>query len=117
MRMHRHFGDRERFRCAASHLTDVVRGESGSLAMGDSHRALQVGQSEGHPAIAAVKSPEQREQRGVLRDWQELAVAERPASWGEGETENADLRNERVRHGCLSVIPVTGISRTTKLCS
>ena len=60
---------------------------------------LQIRQRKVALAVAAVGGPEQREQRRVLRDRQELAVAERPALRGEVERKDANLGNERIGHG------------------
>ena len=58
------------------------------------HRSLQVGQGEGRFAVAAIIGAEQREERGVLRDRQQLAVALGPAGGGEIAPEHADLGDE-----------------------
>src|SRR5688572_16349240 len=64
--------------------------------------AFQVGQGEGGLAVAAVGRAQQREQRRVLRQRQQLAVAPRPPLWREVEREYADLGNEWVGHEVLS---------------
>ena len=58
----------------------------------DRHPAAQVGQREVDPAVAAVGRAEQREQRLVLVDRQELAVALRPALGREVERASAGSR-------------------------
>ena len=70
--------------CLAAGLADRV-------AAGEMHRraALQVGQREGDAAVAAVLRAQQREQRLVLVDRQQLAVAQGPAARRERETREA----------------------------
>src|SRR5947209_11631911 len=62
--------------------------------------ALHVGQREIGLAVAAIGGAEQREQRGVLRQRQDLPVAERPALGREVEREDTDFGDEWI-HGVL----------------
>src|SRR4051812_28073543 len=62
---------------------------------------LQVRQRKVRLAVAAVGGAEQREQRRVLREGQELAVAPRPPLGREIEREDADLGNKGIGHGVL----------------
>ena len=62
--------------------------------------ALHVRQREVALAVAAIGGAEQREQRGVLRERQDLPVAKRPALGREVEREDADFGDERI-HGLL----------------
>ncbi len=68
--------------------------------------ALHVGQPEGALAVAAIGGAEQGEQRGVLRDRHQLAVAEGPSPRRKIEREDADLGHEWIRHG-----PVLALAR------
>src|SRR6185295_1171446 len=67
----------------------------GALTEMDRYPALQVRQRERRLPVAAVHRAEQREQRLVLRDRQELAVTERPALRRERPGEDADLAEVR----------------------
>jgi len=60
----------------------------------DRHPALQVGEPERHPAVATVGGPEDREQRLVLVDRQQLAVAEGPTLRWEVPADDLDLSDE-----------------------
>src|SRR5882762_2897033 len=68
--------------------------EAGALTGVHRSAALQVGQREGRLAVAAVGGTQQREERGVLREGQELPVAPRPTFRREVEREDADFRDE-----------------------
>src|SRR5262249_14211831 len=68
--------------------------------------ALQVGQCEGAPAVAAVGRAEQREQRRVLRDGKQLACADGPPSGREVEGEHAYLGDEGTCHAITPEWPV-----------
>src|SRR4051812_50492 len=63
----------------------------------------KVRECEGHPAIAPEGRPEQREERLVLVDGQQLPVAERPPFRSEREAHDANLAEERLRHGGTSL--------------
>ncbi len=69
----------------------------------------EVGQGEVHAAVAAVGRAEQREQRLVLVDRQQLSVAHRPALRGEAEGHDPDLGEEGLGHRVV----VLGRSLTT----
>src|SRR5437016_1064873 len=60
--------------------------------------ALKVGQREIHPPVAAIGGAEEREQRLVLIDRQELPVAQRPALGGEAKGHDADFGEKWFRH-------------------
>ncbi len=64
----------------------------------DRHATPKIGQREIHPSVAAVGRPQQREQRLVLVDRQQLAVAQRPALRREPEGHDPDFRQERFCH-------------------
>src|SRR5260221_7967904 len=67
----------------------------------DGRPALQVGQREGDPSVAAVRGAEQSEQGLVLVDRKELSVALREAFWRESESDQADLSEKWIRHSDL----------------
>jgi hypothetical protein len=96
----------QRHRLLAAGLAEVVQAQPGPWP-GASARALQVGKREVRLAVAAVGGAEQREQRGVLRERQELAVAERPALRREVEREDADLGDEWI----ISMVFLLGRAR------
>jgi hypothetical protein len=60
--------------------------------------APEVGKREIGLAIAAERRPEQGEQRLVLVDRKELAIAHGPALWREVERHESYFREERFRH-------------------
>ena len=61
-------------------------------------RPCRSGRAKFDLAVAAVGRPEQREERGVLRQRQQLPVAPRPALRREVEREDADLCDKRIGH-------------------
>src|SRR5262249_17029505 len=65
----------------------------------DRHPRLQIGQGEVHAPVAAERGAEQREQRLVLIDGQQLPVAQSPALGGKTKRKDSDFRQEWVRHG------------------
>src|SRR5687768_822991 len=96
MNMRRQFRDRNGVRLLAALLTegmpaaDVDRGSS----------AL-VGQREVHAAVTAERRAEEREERLVLVDRQQLPIALRPSFRREDETHNPDFGKEGFSHGEL----------------
>ena len=58
----------------------------------------QVREGEVYPSIATERRPQQREERLVLVDWQQLPVAESLALGREAEGHEPDLRQKRFRH-------------------
>src|SRR5262249_45201259 len=87
----RHLADVERYRFLAPLLSLEIARTPGSGAKVRRHPALQVGQREGGRAVAAIHGAEQGEQRGVLRNRENLAVALGPPPWREAEPERLDL--------------------------
>ena len=75
--------------------------ENDAVAPMNRYAALEVGQAEVHPPVAAVGGAEQREQRLILVDRQQLAVAKRPSLRGEVEGHDLDLAYERIAHDRL----------------
>src|SRR5439155_6894303 len=63
---------------AAPGFAEVVEGETGTLSRVHRGVALHIGKSAVALAIAAVRGAEQGEERGVLRERQNLAVTECP---------------------------------------
>jgi hypothetical protein len=103
----------------------------GTLALAPRYRTLEVGQREIARAVAAVLGAEQREQRGVLRDGQNLPLAKCPADWREVECKQSNFGDKWVHRdapyrsrpprpatgvsvGRCSARPATGICRTGK---
>src|SRR5262249_17040094 len=74
----------------------VIQRQAWSLAGVKRRVALKIRQLEIRSSIAAIGRPEQREQRRILRNREQLASAERPAEGGEVERENPYLGDERV---------------------
>src|SRR5215211_5450047 len=79
----------------------------------DRRRALEVRQGEGHPPVAAERRAQQREQRLVLINRQELPVAESPPLRRKTETHNSDLGQERFGHSAspLRKLQIVGVGR------
>ena len=90
--------------CGISAMREGVRllaarcAEREAAADVDRRPALQVRQGEVRLPVPAEGGAEQREQRLVLVDRQELPVAQRPALRGEHEAHDPDLRQERFGH-------------------
>src|SRR5205807_904003 len=82
----------------AAGLAEQTLGEAGSLALLHRRAALQVGQRERAPAVAAIGGAEEREQRRVLRDRHQLSGAQGPTLGREREGEDAYLGDEGIRH-------------------
>ena len=60
----------------------------------DGDPAPEIGQAESRSSIAAVEGSDQREERRILADGQELSVTEGPSAWREVASEHDDLCNE-----------------------
>ena len=84
----------QRDRLPTLHLADIIEGEPWPLALADRNAASQVRQRKSGLAVAAIEGAEEREQRRVLRDRQQLAFAERPSDRGEIKRENGDLADK-----------------------
>src|SRR5829696_8866849 len=78
----------------APHLAEIDAAQAEALAETDAEAAPQVREAEGGLAVAAVGGAQQGEQRRVLRDGEELALAEGPAAGREGAGEEADLAEQ-----------------------
>jgi hypothetical protein len=70
-------------------------------ALGERHSALQVWEPKGFPAVAAICCSQQREQRLVLPDRQELTLTRRPTFRRKVECEEPDLANISFHRGLL----------------
>ena len=74
LRMHRHLRERQ-LDCRRSARLSLSIARPGP----ERHGALQVRQREGRVAVAAVLRAEQRKERLILRDRQQLAIAKGPS--------------------------------------
>src|SRR3954468_20174182 len=99
--------------CAAR-LAKVVQAQSWALSRVHRSTPLQVRQGEIALAISAIGGAEQREERGVLREWQELAVAPGPALRREVEGEDADFSDKRICHRDLLFMSARGRCRIAR---
>src|SRR5262245_48461671 len=81
----------ERHGFHAEHLAEVIARETGTLALVYRDAAAQVGQGERRLAVTPVGGAEQREQRRVLGDRQDLPVAGRPPPRGKAKAKQLDL--------------------------
>src|SRR4051794_38473998 len=91
--MRRYFGDAQRMSLLATALTQRV-----AASDVDRQAALEVRQRKVRLPVAAEGRAEQREQRLVLIDRQELTVRQRPSLRREDEAHNPDLGQERLGH-------------------
>src|SRR5437016_6305927 len=96
--MLRHLRREQRDGIAAAGLAEVAQAQARALARMHWCATLQIGQGEGGLSIAAIGGAKQREQRGVLRDRQNLSVTGCPPGRREVEAKDADLGNKWVRH-------------------
>ena len=78
----------------AARLAKRARRQAGALALVHRRSAGQIGQTKGVLSVAAIGHAEQREQRRVLDNIQQLTLAEPPASRLEGSGEHPDLAKE-----------------------
>src|SRR5262245_29512998 len=83
---------------AAACLAEVMKRQAGPLTGMHRRVTLHVGQREVRFAVAAVGVAEQGEKRRVLRERENLAVAEGPALGREVEGEDANLSDKWVGH-------------------
>ncbi len=83
-------------------------GEDEAVALVDRDPAAQVGQREGRLPVAAVGRADQLEQRLVLGDRQQLALAEHPAGRGEVAGEHPDLTDIGLCHRLRLLSSATG---------
>lgn len=80
------FRDGERVRLLSTLLTKGV-----SISVMDRRAPLKVWEREVRLSVAAERRTEQSKQRLILINRQELPIAQRPTSWGEVETHDADF--------------------------
>jgi hypothetical protein len=71
--MRRHLADGQRHRFRPRNLAENVGRKTGPISHADSRPALQIRQGECGRAVAAVRRPEEREERRILIDGQNLA--------------------------------------------
>src|SRR3954453_13071602 len=87
---------RDRLRSAA--FTEKALRQAGPVSLMHRRATLQVRQRKIALAVAAIEGAEQREQRRVLRDRQQLSIAPLPAFGREVERKNADFGDEGIGH-------------------
>src|SRR5262249_60314939 len=93
-------------------LAEIVQRKARTLSRMHRRVALHVGEGEVGFAISPVRRAEQGKERSVLREGQDLPIAERPTLGREVEREDPDLGHERV-HAVL-LRSGSGKSRTAK---
>ena len=86
MSVRRYLGNRERVGLLTAALTQGM-----PAADMDGRASAQVGQPEIHPSIAAIGGAQQRKERLILVDRQELPISQRPAFRCKNEGEEPDL--------------------------
>jgi hypothetical protein len=94
----RDLGSRQRHGLDAAGLAERRVPDATGPAV-DRHPAAEVREVEGRLTVAAVRRPDEGEERVVLGDGHRLSLAERPAVGSEGAREDPDLADEGVRHG------------------
>src|SRR5436305_1934668 len=94
---------KESYGFTASCLSEVVQGETRALAGVHGSSSLKVRKREVRLAVPTVGRPEQRKERCVLTQGQDLTIAPRPALWGEVEREDANLSDERIHISLLGL--------------
>src|SRR6185437_424147 len=82
----------------AAELADLVARKSVALARAYHDVARNVGKPEVAGAVAAIRSSNEREQGRVLRNGQDLPVAQRPLHRRKNERKHADLGKKLVAH-------------------
>ena len=98
VRMLRQFGRDQRVLLLAAAFTQHARHEARSVPGMDRRATAQVGQCERGLAVAAIGRAEQRKQRLVLADREQLPRTDRPAARREIESEHPDLAEVWRRH-------------------
>src|SRR5206468_13016137 len=98
VRVDRHLAVEERYGFGPPGLAEIAQAEALPLPGAHRNAALKIRQGERALPITAVGHAENAEQRRVLRDGQQLAVALCPALWREVERELSNLTNEGIRH-------------------
>ena len=78
----------------AEALAERTHREAGAGARVDRDATAQIGEREGGGPVTAEGRADEREQRGVLGDQEELSVAEFPAPRGEVAGKQDDGRDE-----------------------
>src|SRR5687768_7371655 len=87
------FGDGKGVRLLAGSFAERV-----AAADVDRRSAPKIGQREVHPSVATEGRAEERKERLVLIDWEELSIAERPAFGREHEAHDADFGEKGFSH-------------------
>src|SRR5262249_61348567 len=90
---------------AAALAAERPRVQSRPLPPMEGHAAAKARQRKIRSAVTAVKRPEQRKQRRVLADRQELAVGQGPALRSETASEHPYPRQEWIGHELLRSTP------------
>src|SRR5262245_32326146 len=83
----------------ATDVAEVIGRPPGHLALADCDVALEVGQAEVRWAVAAEAGAEQREQRRVLLDRNDLTRTGCPVGRRKIEAEDRDLAKKRLHDG------------------
>src|SRR5262249_29522165 len=97
----RNLRSEQRYRLAAACLSQIMERQPRPLARMHRRVPLHVGKGEVGLAVPSVRRTEKGKERRVLREGQDLTIAERPAFGSEVEWENSYFGNERVGHGLL----------------
>ena len=94
----------ERHLGQSASLPEVVKRQPRTLPHPQWRAPLEIRQAEGANPVATVRGSEQREERGVLRDREELAVAKGIVLRGKVARKHSDFCDERTGHGVLRLV-------------
>jgi hypothetical protein len=95
--------------CRAARFAQVVQRQTGTLTGMHWPIALHIRQRKRRFTVAAVGGAKEGEERGVLRDRQDLPIAKRPALGREVEGKDADFRDEWVHERFWSCLGLIGL--------
>ena len=95
------FGLEKRYSLRTAGFTQVVQGKAGTLTRVHGSATLQVGKSKVGFPIPPVGGPQEREQRCVLAEREELPIAPGPTPGSKVKGKNPDFRDKRVGHNSL----------------
>src|ERR1043166_4597373 len=98
MRVGRHLRLEQGDELRATGLAEIMQGKSRALARMHRSVSLHIRQGEGGLAVATVSGPQEREERCVLRDRQELAGTKGPAFGREVERKDSDFSYKWIGH-------------------
>ena len=106
MGVRRHLRHRQRDGLSADLLAELVGRQPPTGALAKRDAAAQIGERKRHRTVAAIGGSDHVEQRGVVRDRQQSAVAQGPADRRKIACEYHDLTDKRTGHPEFPIIGV-----------